>query len=269
MKKLGIVGHGFVGSAINQGFTKNVKKYVVDPNKFSGNTIQQLIKFKPDAVFVSVPTPQLETGECNTEIVESVLQELNQAKDLLVIIKSTVPAYKLQAIKEQCINLRIVYNPEFLTEKNYINDFKNPPMHLFGGAIKDTEQVEALYKEHSSCKKCPVFHTDIVSASMVKYCINSFLATKVTFMNEMYDVLKAAKGTDWSEFVKIINSDPRIGKTHMRVPGNDGVRGYAGSCFPKDTAALAYFAREILNTPFTQLETSIEINDKLRKKNQS
>jgi len=104
---------------------------------------------------------------------------------------------------------------------------------------------------------------------MVKYCINSFLATKVTFMNEMYDVLKAAKGTDWSEFTKIINSDPRIGKTHMRVPGNDGVRGYAGSCFPKDTAALAYFAREILNTPFTQLETSIEINDKLRKKNQS
>jgi UDP-glucose 6-dehydrogenase len=234
MKKLGIVGHGFVGSAINQGFTKNVKKYVVDPNKFGSNTIQQLIKFKPDAVFVSVPTPQLESGECNSEIVESVLQELNQAKDLLVIIKSTVPAYKLQSIKEQCINLRIVYNPEFLTEKNYINDFKNPPMHLF-----------------------------------VKYCINSFLATKVTFMNEMYDVLKAAKGTEWSEFVKMINSDPRIGKTHMQVPGNDGARGYAGSCFPKDTSALAYFAREILNTPFTQLETSIEINEKLRKKNQS
>ena len=116
--KLGIVGHGFVGSAINQGFTKNVQKYIVDPNKFSGNTIQQLIKFKPDAVFVSVPTPQLESGECNTEILDSVLQELNQAKDLLVIIKSTVPAYKLQSIKEQCINLRIVYNPEFLTEKN-------------------------------------------------------------------------------------------------------------------------------------------------------
>jgi len=267
--KLGIVGHGFVGSAINQGFTKNVQKYIVDPNKFSGNTIQQLIKFKPDAVFVSVPTPQLESGECNTEILDSVLQELNQAIDLLVIIKSTVPAYKLQSIKEQCINLRIVYNPEFLTEKNYINDFKNPPMHVFGGAITDTEIVEQLYLEHSACKKCPVFHTDIVSASLVKYCINSFLATKVTFMNEMYDVLRAAGGTEWNEFVKMINSDPRIGKTHMRVPGNDGVRGYAGSCFPKDTAALAWYAKEILNTQFTQLETSIKINDTLRKKNQS
>ena len=220
-------------------------------------------------MFVSVPTPQLESGECNTEILDSVLQELNQAKDLLVIIKSTVPAYKLQSIKEQCINLRIVYNPEFLTEKNYINDFKNPPMHVFGGAITDTETVEQLYLEHSACKKCPVFHTDIVSASLVKYCINSFLATKVTFMNEMYDVLRAAGGTEWNEFVKMINSDPRIGKTHMRVPGNDGVRGYAGSCFPKDTAALAWYAKEILNTQFTQLETSIKINDTLRKKNQS
>ena len=142
-------------------------------------------------------------------------------------------------------------------------------MHVFGGAITDTEIVEQLYLEHSACKKCPVFHTDLVSASLVKYCINSFLATKVTFMNEMYDVLRAAGGTEWNEFVKMINSDPRIGKTHMRVPGNDGVRGYAGSCFPKDTAALAWYAKEILNTQFTQLETSIKINDTLRKKNQS
>ena len=269
MKKLGIVGHGFVGSAINQGFTKNIQKYIVDPNKFSGNTIEQLIKFKPNAVFIAVPTPQLETGECNTDILDTVLRELNQAKNLLVIIKSTVPGYKVQAVKEECINLRIVYNPEFLTEKNYIEDFKKPPMHVFGGAVTDTEEVEQLYKEYSLCKPCPVFHTDIVSASLVKYCINSFLATKVTFMNEMYDVLKAAKGVEWNEFVKMLNCDPRIGKTHMRVPGNDGVRGYAGSCFPKDTSALAYFAREILNTPFTQLETSVDINDKLRKKNQS
>ena len=269
MKKLGIVGHGFVGSAINQGFTKNVKKYIVDPNKYSGNTIKKLIEFRPDAVFVSVPTPQLESGECNTDILDSVLQELNTGKNLLVIIKSTVPAYKLQAIREQCINLRIVYNPEFLTEKNYIKDFQHPPMHVFGGARTDTEQVEQLYKDHSLCIPCPVFHTDLATASMVKYCINSFLATKVTFMNEMYDVLKNAGGTEWSEFAKIIGTDPRIGTSHMRVPGNDGVRGYAGSCFPKDTAALAYYAREILNVPFTQLETSIEINERLRKLNQS
>ena len=68
---------------------------------------------------------------------------------------------------------------------------------------------------------------------------------------------------------KILSNDIRIGKSHMKVPGNDGQRGYAGSCFPKDTNALAWFAREILNTPFTQLETSVKINDTLRKRNES
>ena len=267
--KLGIVGHGFVGSAVNQGFTKNVNKYIVDPKYYSSNTIESLIEFKPNATFVAVPTPQLETGECNTEILEGVMLQLNKSKGLLVIVKSTVPAYKLQKIQDECINLRIVYNPEFLTEKNYIDDFVNPPMHVFGGVNADTDSVEKLYKEHSGCAECPVYKTDIVTASMVKYCINGLLATKVTFMNEMYDILKAAKGTDWKTFTEIISNDPRVGKTHMKVPGNDGQRGYAGSCFPKDTNALAWFAREILNTPFTQLETSIKINDTLRKRNQS
>ena len=291
--KLGIVGHGFVGSAVNQGFTKNVKKYIVDPKYYSANTIESLIQFKPNATFVAVPTPQLETGECNTDILQEVLQKLNQYKGHLVdwdednfktatsnsnifqykkhlvIVKSTVPAYKLQAIQEECVELRIVYNPEFLTEKNHVEDFRNPPMQIFGGVNADTDEVEELYKKHSVCKSCPTYKTDMVTASMVKYCINSFLATKVTFMNEMYDVLKTAKGCDWNTFTKIIQSDSRLGKTHMKVPGNDGMRGYSGSCFPKDTAALAWFAREILNTPFTQLETSIKINDTLRKRNQS
>jgi UDPglucose 6-dehydrogenase len=264
MKKLGIVGHGFVGSAINQGFTKNIKKYIVDPNKFSGNTIKKLIEFQPDAVFVSVPTPQSESGECNTDILDSVLQELNAGKNLLVVIKSTVPAYKLQSIREQCINLKIVYNPEFLTEKNYIEDFRNPAMHVLGGDRENTDQVEQLYKNHSVCRECPVFHTDLLTASMVKYTINSFLATKVTFFNELYDVFTRAGGKDFNELTSIISTDPRIGTSHMRVPGNDGQRGYAGSCFPKDTAALAHYARDILGTPFTQLETSIAINEQLR-----
>jgi len=267
--KLGIVGHGFVGTAVDHGFTRDIQKFIVDPKHNSTNTIEDLIAFKPDATFVAVPTPQSESGECNTEILEGVMQKLNNSKGLLVIVKSTVPAYKLQKIQEECINIRIVYNPEFLTEKNYIDDFVNPAMHVFGGINADTDAVEKLYLEHSDCAECPVYKTDLITASMVKYCINSFLATKVTFMNEMYDVLRAARGADWNTFTKIIANDPRVGNSHMRVPGNDGQRGYAGSCFPKDTAALAWFAREILNTQFTQLETSIKINDTLRKKNQS
>ena len=142
-------------------------------------------------------------------------------------------------------------------------------MHVFGGDKIDTEWVEQLYKNHSVCRQCPVYHTDLVTASLVKYTINSFLATKVTFFNELYDVFVRAGAKDFKQFTDIIATDPRIGTTHMRVPGNDGQRGYAGSCFPKDTAALAYYARAILDAPFTQLETSIAINDRLRKLNDS
>jgi len=264
--KLGIIGHGFVGSAINQGFTKDCKKFIVDPKYFHDNKVTDLIAFKPDLTFISVPTPASSSGEANTEILFDVCRQLNQYKNHLVVIKSTVVPYKLAQLIEEFIDLRIVYNPEFLTEKNYTNDFKNPKMHIFGGDISNTEKVEEMYKNHSVCAPCPVFHTDIKTASLVKYSINSFLATKVTFFNELYDIYKRNGGEDFGEFTKIMSTDPRIGTSHMAVPGNDGQRGYAGSCFPKDTNAFAYFAREILNTPFTQLETSIEINKNLRKK---
>jgi UDPglucose 6-dehydrogenase len=265
--KLGIVGHGFVGSAVDQGFTRDCAKFIVDP-KHNSNSIQDLIEFAPAATFVCVPTPQTASGEANVSIVESVLTELNHYQNHLVIIKSTVPAYQLKKFQDSFNNLNIVYNPEFLTEKNYIEDFRNPPMHVFGGDRENTDQVEQLYKNHSVCSECPVFHTDTLTASFVKYSINSFLATKVTFFNELYDAYCAAGGKDFTELTDIVSTDTRIGTSHMRVPGNNGERGYGGSCFPKDTAALAHYAREILGTPFTQLETSIDINNKLRKNKQ-
>ena len=263
--KLGIIGHGFVGKAVDQGFTRDCDKFIVDP-KNNNNTIAQLNAFGPHATFVCVPTPQAESGEANTEILETVCRQLNEIPKNLVIIKSTVPGYVLERIKDTNNNIRMVYNPEFLTEKNYITDFQNPAMHIFGGDAPDTKAVHKIYKDHSTCRSCPVYHTDIKKASLVKYTINSFLATKVTFFNELYDVYTAMGGQNFDEITRMIATDKRIGSTHMRVPGNNGERGYGGSCFPKDTAALAYYAREILDTPFTQLETSIKINNILRKK---
>ena len=262
--KLGIVGRGFVGSAVSHGFTRDCNKQIIDP-KYYSNHVKDLVDHRPDATFICVPTPQSDTGEADVSIVKGVLEYLQELVDHLVIIKSTVPAYRLIEFKETYKKLRIVYNPEFLTEKNHIEDFRNPVMHVLGGERSDTEQVEALYRDHSVCRECPVYHTDLLTASMVKYTINSFLATKVTFFNELYDVFSRAGGKDFDQLTQIISTDPRIGTSHMRVPGNNGERGYGGSCFPKDTAALAYYAREILDTPFTQLETSIRINDQLRK----
>ena len=112
--KLGIVGHGFVGTAVDHGFTKDVQKFIVDPKHNSTNTIESLIEFKPDATFVAVPTPMLETGECNISILQEVLQKLNKHKGHLVIVKSTVPSYQLQALQEECVDLKKEFNQTFV-----------------------------------------------------------------------------------------------------------------------------------------------------------
>ena len=100
--KLGIVGHGFVGSAVNQGFTKNINKYIVDPKYYSSNTIESLIEFKPNATFVAVPTPQLETGECNTDILQEVLQKTKYA-----YLNNTVAYAIAYAIAEKVSELHL------------------------------------------------------------------------------------------------------------------------------------------------------------------
>lgn len=263
--KLAIVGFGFVGSAVNQGFTKNIEKFILDPKHFADKTYQDLIAFEPDASFVCVPTPQKQSGECDSGILLEVIGELHKIKNHLVIVKSTAPAYVFQEIQKQYSSIKLVYNPEFLTEKNAFHDFCNPKMHIFGGASSDTNKTEMMYKNHSICQSCPVFKVDIITASMLKYCINSFLASKVIFMNEMYSLLQKAGVSSWENFTDIIATDPRIGKSHLKVPGYNNERGYGGSCFPKDTKAIAWYAREILKSPLEQLEATIKINEGFKK----
>ena len=262
--KLGIVGHGFVGTAVDHGFTKDVQKFIVDPKHNSTNTIEDLIAFKPDATFVAVPTPQLESGECNTAIREDVMQQLNQCKGLLVIVKSTVPAYKLEQLKEQCVDLRIVYNPEFLTEANAHYDFLNPNMQVLGGKWRDCDKVEKAYSRHSNVKVVPTYKVDLITASLIKYTINSWLATKVVFFNELYELHKASKTKiPWENFVDMLSREDRVGSTHMRVPGPDGDYGFGGHCFPKDTAAFLHYANQ-MGVDLSVLAQAVDKNKKLR-----
>ena len=263
--KLAIIGFGFVGSAINYGFTKNIKKFILDPKYYPKRSFKELVEFSPDASFIAVPTPQGKYGDCDARILIKIVKELNQIKNHLVIIKSTVLPNLLEQIQKEYPNLKIVYNPEFLTEKNAKKDFCNPPMHIFGGSKKDTLAVKKIYLNHSKCKPCPCFLTSISMAALVKYCINSFLATKVTFMNEMYNLLQKTEDPNWELFSKILAAEPRLGKSHLKVPGADKKRGYGGKCFPKDTNALIYYARKISNSPLKQLENTIKINNNFRK----
>lgn len=263
--KLGIIGHGFVGTAVDNGFDKNVDKFIVDINK-NKNTIEDLIEFDPSLIFVCVPTPQQDShDDVDVGIVRDVLINLNEKTYKgIIVIKSTITPQHLTNFKKQFKNLKLIYNPEFLTEANSLQDFIDPNMQILGGKWKDCEAVEKAYIRHSSVKIVPTFKVDLITASLIKYTINSWLATKVIFFNELKDLFDASSShSSWSQFTDMLTRDSRIGDSHLKVPGPDGKKGFGGHCFPKDTNALIYYAK-LKGVDLSILKQAIKKNNKLR-----
>jgi len=255
---IAIIGHGFVGKAVDYGFpSQNCEKYIVDPKH--GMDITALPQ-NMDYIFVCVPTPMGDDGSIDSSIIESVVSYLLTNNKGIIIIKSTVTP----EILKQFSDSRVVYNPEFLTEKSANEDFVNPFMHIFGGHPLYTQRVEELYKYYSICKPCPTYHMSTIEASFVKYGINSFLATKVLWFNQFYDIIQK-ENANYGKIISAITTDSRVGRSHTTVPGFDGKRGYGGSCFPKDTLAFVKYAKSLKND-FSVLEKVIIENNKYRSK---
>ncbi len=258
---IGIIGKGFVGSAVSDGFSK-IEQYVVDPKISEDNTIDKLVNdFDPPLTFVCVPTPPNEDGSVNVDIVTNVLQELNDCEYKgIVVVKSTIIPDYLHVFKKS-YKLKIVYNPEFLTEANASQDFVNPNMQVLGGKWKDCDTVEKAYNRYSNVRVVPTFKVDLSTASLIKYTINSWLATKVVFFNELYNLQQASSSmVSWDQFTDMLTRDPRMGNSHMKVPGTDG---FGGHCFPKDTEALINYAQG-KNIKLSLLEKAVSKNKKLR-----
>ena len=258
--KLAIIGHGFVGKAVDYGFSDpRVEKFIVDPQYENGLKIQDLVDKDIDICFVCVPTPMHTNGAVDASIVKDTVSYLKENVTGLIVIKSTIPPDITEHLTINRLNNRVIYNPEFLTEKNANEDFVNPKMHILGGDRPFTEKLEHYYEEYSLCKPCPVYHMSASDASFVKYGINCFLASKVLWFNQFFDVVKNFGG-NFTKIINAISTDPRIGSSHTRVPGFDGKRGYGGACFPKDTAAFSHFAQD-----FTVLDKVIEENNNYRR----
>lgn len=252
--KIGVIGAGFVGSAVINAFSK-CEIIVVDPAQ-SLRTIQDMLEQKPYAVFVCVPTPSGIDGAVDAGILTEVLDQL--PSHMIIIVKSTVtPEHLIN--REQ----RIVYNPEFLSQRAAKDDFINADSLIFGGNKHDCVSVAAFYWAHSTVRKCPVFITDIATACLVKYTLNCHFAAKVTFMNEIHALHKEMAGSSWEEFTEIMSYDSRLGPTHLQVPGPDGHYGFGGACFPKDSMALLKFARDH-GVELTILNQAVETNEILR-----
>jgi UDPglucose 6-dehydrogenase len=235
---IGIVGHGFVGKAVEFGFQDQVLSIV---DKRYDSTVRDILgdDLNLSAVFVCLPTPTGLDGDIDTSIVEDALRELSVLK-CPIILKSTVIPSVVKKFAELYENF--VYNPEFLTEANARIDFVNPPMHVFGGTEEYCQIVSNLYKNYSLCKKnVPEYWMLAEEASLVKYSMNSFLALKVSFWNQIKE-LADEHGIDYNFVADVVGTDPRIGHSHMSVPGPDGRRGYGSACFAKDIPALIHFA---------------------------
>ena len=238
--KIGIIGNGFVGNAIYECLRHSYKILVYDINpELSGcNNIADITE-QCDYIFVAVPTPMYLSGHPDLSIVFDVVEKISQSySNNVIILKSTVVPGTCREIKRRHPNLRIVFSPEFLTEANSVKDFKTCNRMIFGGESVDAcgcvDMMKAIFpdKEYKT--------TDWETAEMVKYYINTFLAAKVSFANEMKQICGIVDA-DYDTVKDLVLLDNRLGKSHLMVPGPDGYHGFGGKCFAKDLNALIQY----------------------------
>lgn len=266
ISKLGIIGQGFVGTAVYEGMKNYFEIYTFDINgKCTESSLYNLIE-KVDVSFLCLPTPMKKSGECDLSIVRNCLSQIDlilkslNRKDFIVIIKSTIPPGTTDKLNKENENLNIVFNPEFLTEANAINDYKNQNRIIVGGERPYSSKVKKIFER--AFPSIPIIKTSSTIAEMIKYVTNSFLATKVSFANEMFQICESLE-IDYDKVIEYARYDERLGNSHWSVPGPDGDFGFGGHCFPKDVAALKYIADE-MNVSSTILSATIDKNNEVR-----
>ena len=263
---IGIIGQGFVGNAVYQKFKNyyDVLTNDLDENK-STATLENLTQMC-STIFLCLPTPMKSDGKCDTSILEKVLDTIDLLTDNLetkktIVIKSTIPPGTTEKFNKRYESLDIVFNPEFLTERNAVEDYNNQDRIILGGPRPSTTELKQIFSK--VFPKAHIIKTDSTHAEMVKYLTNSFLSTKVSFANEIYQLCDKLN-IDYDKVVEYATYDERLGKSHWNVPGHDGDFGFGGHCFPKDLAALLHLSVELGTINNVLLATS-NTNDEVRK----
>lgn len=259
--KIGIIGQGFVGNAVYEKFKLffDIKTYDIDDSK-ANSSFDDLV-FNSEIIFLCLPTPMNKNGSCNIKILQSTLELIDKkVKNVIIVLKSTVPPGSTSIFNKKYKNLSVVFNPEFLTERNAINDYKNQDRIILGGPRPSTTILKQLFSK--VFENCHIIKTGSTHAEFIKYFTNCFLATKVSFSNEMYELANSFD-LDYDKIVEYASLDKRLGKTHFNVPGPDGDTGFGGHCFPKDLNAIIYLTKE-KSTINNVLKSVIKTNDKVR-----
>tara|TARA_B100000700_G_C15062520_1_gene866849 strand:+ start:990 stop:1850 length:861 start_codon:yes stop_codon:yes gene_type:complete len=268
MHKVGVIGNGFVGSAIASGFGlhADVKVYDADSRR-SINTFDEVMEC--EFIFVAVPTPMHlgDNNKIDLSIVKDTFSKISnysqeyQDKNKIIILKSTAIPGTTESLQKEFPTLDIAFNPEFLTERNARLDFINTSRIVIGGSSTVCDRVEQLYRvrfPHTS-----IISTDPTSAEFIKYMCNCFFSVKISFMNEMKQASEALD-LSWIDVMNGFLSDGRIGNSHVDVPGHDGHLGFGGKCFPKDLNAFINLFNDIHVEP-TMLSAAWSKNMEVRK----
>lgn len=244
--KVGIIGVGYVGTAVQTGFAPITEILTYDTAKECTEHSIAAVAHNAEIIFICVPTPMNADGTCNTDIVEAVLQEISDTHTVHVpvcVLKSTVTPGTTELLAHKFPSITICFNPEFLTEKNYINDFisqVNIIVGHTGNSATVKPVVDLFYRRFPQSQ---VWIITAQEAEMIKYVANTLLSTKVAYLNEIYQICKTTN-INYDRITGILKLDPRLGTTHWTVPGHDGHFGFGGTCFPKDINALIQYGEQ-------------------------
>ena len=270
MTTIGIIGLGYVGTPIKDWFEAHNECDLVAYDKFKNiGSVEEANK--ADIIFVAVPTPFHEGGEglpdngaavvrgYDDAAIRESLENIQDGK--IVVIKSTVVPGSTEKYQKEYPKKAIICNPEFLRAKTAREDFLKPDKQIIGYASDEGKKAaETVMKLLPKASYERIVHA--TEAELIKYFTNAYLATRVIFANQIYDLAETL-GANYNVIKECVSKDPRIGESHLNVI-HEGVRGVRGACLPKDMKALIERADE-LSTPLDLLKKVDEINEKLRK----
>tara|TARA_B110000908_G_scaffold72501_1_gene87514 strand:- start:140 stop:892 length:753 start_codon:yes stop_codon:yes gene_type:complete len=245
--KILICGYGFVGMAHALALQSDHEVHIYDPHKGYDNWVDA------DAVIIAVSTPEASDGSCFMGNVFECVSTISN--DTPILIKSTISIEGWRQLKKDFPKSDVSFSPEFLRAKHAYEDFKNQDMILIGG------HNSAFWINTLQPSLGVEFETvDPEELIITKYVRNSFLALKVAFFNQVFDLCENANA-DYNTVAHYVGMDDRIGYSHTCVSNS---RGFGGHCFPKDTAALSESSKQ-LGITFSILEEAINYNSKVRR----
>lgn len=275
-KSIAVIGQGFVGGSLTTVFSEHDfdvfvydktgkvaqgGKQPITSHTLYPSNVREFVEANESntdfsrVYFVCLPTPMKTDGSADLSIVDGVLSELASVPgERVAVVKSTIPPGSTERWNRLYdeTGLRVVFNPEFLTEANALDDMRNQNRIVLGGPRPWINTVKQVFQ--AAFPKVPIIKTSSTTAEMVKYATNNFLTVKVAFANELAQICEALDrnglNIDYDKVVEYAKYDTRLGGSHWSVPGPDGHRGYGGSCFVKDINAIIKVADNLgVDTP--------------------